>query len=93
MTSNLDMIGLRVGDLVRERDGRHLATVTAVFHWTVRVRWIETGWRSDLLPEEVELVEAAKQASIPIFSNSRPATIAESPRRRLERIFAARRGS
>lgn len=40
---------LRRGDLVREREGRHVGIVESIFNSAiVRVRWIDNGWCSDL---------------------------------------------
>jgi hypothetical protein len=46
---------LGLGDLVRERDGRHVGRVEAI-HWsnTVKVRWLETGWVSEVPLNEIE---------------------------------------
>lgn len=46
-----DWIGLNCGDLVRERDGRHVGRVVAILSGTtVRVRWLDPAcaWLSDL---------------------------------------------
>lgn len=55
----------KLGDRVREPDGRHEGTV--VYTWNavstsktkqfmVRVKWDETGWRTDILSECLELI-------------------------------------
>jgi hypothetical protein len=46
--------GFKCGDLVRERDGRHVGRVQAI-KWSriVVIRW-ESGWISEILIEEVE---------------------------------------
>jgi hypothetical protein len=42
-------IGFDCGDQVRERDGRHVGVVIAIISGTtVRVRWLDLGWASDL---------------------------------------------
>jgi hypothetical protein len=52
-----DWMKLSCGDRVREKGGRHVGTVEAI-HWshTVKVRWEETGWTSELLFDEVERI-------------------------------------
>jgi hypothetical protein len=75
------------GDVVREREGRHEAVVLAIFHGTVRVRWCDTGWKSDLPFDTVEVVERVSSIAA-MVAPERPATVVESPRRQLERWFA-----
>jgi len=49
-----DWMKLRCGDTVTERDGRHTGRVEAIFgSATVRVRWHDTGWLSDLPLQDV----------------------------------------
>ncbi len=50
-----DWMKLSTGDRVRERGGRHVGRVEAI-HWsrTVRVRWEESGWVSELLLGDIE---------------------------------------
>lgn len=91
MSSSLDAIGYRTGDIVRERDGRHTGTVVAVFEWTVRVRWEETGHKTDFSPDEIELIERARIYIAPMTRTTRPSTVAESPRRQLERWMVEQR--
>jgi len=44
----------RIGAYVIEVDGRHVGRVVAVFAQRVyRVRWIDTGWRSDLAADQI----------------------------------------
>jgi hypothetical protein len=52
-----DWMKLNCGDRVRERDGRHVGRVQAIY-WsrTVVVLWDGSGWTSELLLEEVERV-------------------------------------
>lgn len=52
-----DWMKLSCGDRVRERDGRHIGRVQAIY-WsrTVVVQWEGTGWTSELLLTEVERV-------------------------------------
>jgi hypothetical protein len=66
VTTSLEQIGFRCGDVVRHRDGRHEGVVLAAFNWTVRVRWVETRWLSDEAPEDLVLVGRAETtASLP----------------------------
>jgi len=53
----------KIGDLVREPDGRHVGRLVAIrgangspalTHEYV-VRWLDTGWTSHLSPDQVEL--------------------------------------
>jgi len=54
-----DWLPFCCGDLVREHEGRHIGRVEAVFHGAfVRVRWLDSGWVSDLRP--TELVKAKR---------------------------------
>lgn len=56
-----DWMGLACGDLVREKAGRHLGRVQAIY-WsrTVVVCWEGTGWTSELLLGEVERVHGVE---------------------------------
>jgi len=48
-------IGLNCGNLVRERDGRHVGRVEAIIDGAiVRVRWLESRWLTDLELRDVE---------------------------------------
>jgi hypothetical protein len=50
-----DWMELRVGDRVRERDGRHVGRVEAIHNSAlVKVRWEGTGWFSELELGELE---------------------------------------
>jgi len=52
-----DWIGFDCGDVVREIGGRHTGRVEAIFDGaTIRVRWHETGWTSDLPRDQIEKV-------------------------------------
>jgi len=53
-----DWMKLSCGDRVRERDGRHVGVVQAIY-WsrTVVVLWEDNGWTSELLLAEVERVK------------------------------------
>lgn len=54
-----DWMKLNTGDVVRERDGRHLGRIEAIFHGAfVRVRWHDTGWLSTLALDEIERVRS-----------------------------------
>lgn len=55
----------KLGDLVRENDGRHVGRVVALFGHgtsatTVTVRW-PNGWRSNLQHNELTLIEHARR--------------------------------
>jgi hypothetical protein len=52
-------MGLNCGDCVRERDGRHEGRVEAI-NWgtTVKVRWNDTGWVSELALRDLERVRS-----------------------------------
>lgn len=53
-----DWMGLSCGDGVRERDGRHEGRVEAIYWGTsVKVRWDDTGWISDLPLRDLERVK------------------------------------
>lgn len=41
------------GDLVRERDSRHVGMIERIKGNTVRVRWIENGWISEVLVSDL----------------------------------------
>jgi hypothetical protein len=48
-------IKLNCGDLVTERGGRHVGRVEAIIDGaTVRVRWLESRWLTDLELADVE---------------------------------------
>jgi hypothetical protein len=83
----------RLGDLVRERDGRHTGKVVALRGGLsesrndaveVRVKWQETGWLSDHDHGDLELVEARKESKASATVRPRPKTMALSPRAELE---------
>ena len=38
---------VRLGDYIREPDGRHAAIVVAVWSNALRVRFVESGWRAE----------------------------------------------
>lgn len=48
----------RVGDIVRDRDGRHLGRIDAIFNSvTARVTWLDTGWREEVPLSELVIVK------------------------------------
>lgn len=57
MISRGTQLKFNCGDLVRERDGRHIGKVAAAWKWTVRVIWIDTGIKEDLSRDDLVLVE------------------------------------
>jgi hypothetical protein len=42
------------GDMVRERDGRHVGRVAAIAFPFAIVQWLDSGWRSRLPIDEME---------------------------------------
>lgn len=47
----------RIGDKVREKDGRHEGAIIAITSTVyIRVKWDETGWLSDLDYTDIERV-------------------------------------
>ena len=87
MSTSLNLINYRAGDIVREHDGKHLAIV----RWTdgvhTKVRWQNTGWKSTLPAKDLLLVERARTTTI----GSHVDTVVESPKRALQRYFQQRR--
>lgn len=49
-----DYTGLRIGQRVREKDGRHVAVVDAVVNSFARVTFEETGWKAEFYFTELE---------------------------------------
>jgi hypothetical protein len=83
-------VGIGCGDLVRTTDDpRHIGRVQAVL-WsnTVRIKWLDNGWLSDLPLADVVLVKRARCAIEAVHEAPlRPKTLRESPRAQLERWF------
>jgi hypothetical protein len=48
---------LNTGDLVTEIDGRHVGRVEAIIGYSVRVKWRDSGWISDIPLNELIRVE------------------------------------
>jgi hypothetical protein len=48
---------LNTGDLVSEIDGRHIGRVEAIIGYSVRVKWRDSGWISDLPLDKIVRVE------------------------------------
>lgn len=48
-------MNFRIGEHVREKEGRHIGRVTAIFSSILyRVVWMDTGWISELEGDELE---------------------------------------
>jgi hypothetical protein len=61
--------GLRLGDVVRERDGCHLGEVRAIDQTLlVKIVWHDTGWISWIHRDELELVSRSTTTSMQGFS-------------------------
>jgi hypothetical protein len=48
---------LHTGDLVTETDGRHVGRVEAIIGYSVRVKWRDSGWISDIPLNEIVRIE------------------------------------
>jgi hypothetical protein len=75
------------GDIVaRTGDERHEGEVVASFEWTVRVLWhTQPRCKEDVSIDELVLIERRRQAPVGPKQSTRPRTLAESPRAKLER--------
>ncbi len=51
----------RCGEPVREKDGRHVGKITAMFDRMVKVVWEETGWISFLDFDDLERADDGRQ--------------------------------
>lgn len=89
-----------VGDFVREHDGRHIGEVKAAWNGIVRVVWLDSktpicpnGIKQDFQIEELVLVARRRAAAAVSLGkvNTRPRTVVESPKAKLERYFAKQR--
>lgn len=47
--------GFHLGTQVREKEGRHVARIRAIFANTARVVWEDSGWLSDLDLGDIEI--------------------------------------
>jgi len=48
----------RVGDIVREKDGRHLGRIDAIINSvTAKVTWLDTGWKQELPLADLVIVD------------------------------------
>lgn len=52
----------RIGDIVSEEEGRHEARVDGVrSRIFVKLTWLDTGWKSELLATDLVLIRRATQ--------------------------------
>jgi hypothetical protein len=56
-----DHFPFRIGDIVRETEGRHEAEVRAVHFNTVLLRWLDTGWRGEATIRDLVLVRSPQR--------------------------------
>lgn len=55
MSTNLSSIKFRCGDRVQlKHDPRHIGVVQAIVNGIVHVKWLETTWKSEEKPEDLE---------------------------------------
>ncbi len=65
MTCASDWIGFNCGDMVREKEGRHIGRVEAVLWATkIKVRWEENGWTEQLSRRDLIVVEKARNCRL-----------------------------
>lgn len=68
------------GDIVREKDGRHIGKITWLTYSMAGVQWVN-GWKSDCELKDLELVHRALTTR---WAPSAHKTITPSPKRELD---------